>query len=262
MTSALIGHTGFVGTNLRLRHEFDGLYNSTNLGDITGREYDVVVSAAGRADSYRINKQPDADMAELEHIARTLGTVRARRVVLISTVCVYAGGTSPDEDAELPPDELTPYGRNRLRLEQLVSERFDTLIVRLPQLYGAGMKKGLVFDLANRHRVEHIRPDGVFQYYDLSRLWADITVALDAGIASLNMAIPPITHERLAREVFGIDIRGQVPPEPESPFVRMYSRDMRTTHAALFGADGPYLLTEEQELAAVRRFVDSVTRSA
>ena len=66
MTTALIGHTGFVGSNILSGRPFDDLYNSSNLDQIAGKHYDLVVSAANRADSFRINEHPDEDLAEIE----------------------------------------------------------------------------------------------------------------------------------------------------------------------------------------------------
>lgn len=256
MTTALIGHTGFVGSNIAAAAPFDELYNTANIADIRGRDLDLLVTAAARADSHRINQDGAADRAEIDAYADLLATVRARTVVLISTVCVYPGDTTPDEDAELTEDGLTPYGRNRLHLERRLAEQFeDVRPVRLAQLYGAGMKKGIVYDLLHDHRVAHIRPQGRFQYYDLGRLWSDIQVLLEHGLPSLNVATPPLTSARVAAECFGRDIADNEPPGEESPFAAMYTRDMRTRHDALFGGADGYLVTEQQEIAALRAFV-------
>ena len=255
MTSTLIGHTGFVGSNLAAVHEFTDRYNTANIDDLRGRSYDLVVSAAARADSYRINQHGAADRAEIDDYLALLSTVQTRRLVVISTVCVYPGGTTPDETTPLTEAGLTPYGANRLHMERVLAERFDLLAVRLPQLYGLGMKKGIVHDLLNGHRVEYIRPDGVFQYYDLRRLWRDIGIALDAGLSALNVATPPLVSSRVAAECFGIDIAGQVVAGAESPFAQMYTRDMRTAHAGLFGGPAGYFMDEQAEIAALRDFV-------
>lgn len=255
MPTALIGHTGFVGSNIAAAHAFDDLYNTSNIADIAGRSYDLVVSAAARADSHRINHEGEQDRAEIDRYVELLSGVRIERLVLVSTVCVYPGGGSPDETTPLAPDDLTPYGVNRLHMEQTLAGRFDTLALRLPQLYGLGMKKGIVHDLLNDHRVEYIRPQGRFQYYDLRRLWADVTIALDAGLSSLNLATPALTSEQVARECFGVDLSAQVVPGEESPFASMYTRDMRTAHAGLFGGPPGYLLDADAELAALRAFV-------
>ena len=48
----------------------------------------------------------------------------------------------------LPAGELPAYGRNRLQLERWVREDFPAaLIVRLPALYGKGLKKNCLYDL-------------------------------------------------------------------------------------------------------------------
>ena len=43
MKSALVGYTGFVGTNLNASYEFDGLYNSKNVKDAYGLEPKLLV---------------------------------------------------------------------------------------------------------------------------------------------------------------------------------------------------------------------------
>jgi hypothetical protein len=253
--TALIGYTGFVGCNLAAAYAFSDVYNTSNIGDIRGRSYDLVVSAAARADSHRINQNGPADLAEIDDYVGLLSSVDIKQLVLISTVCIYPGGSSPDEAAPLAAEGLTPYGANRLHMEQALAARFPTLALRLPQLYGIGLKKGIVYDLLNDYRVDHIRPDGRFQYYDLRRLWADTQIALRAGLTSLNMATPAVTNARVAAECFGMDIADQEVVGEESPFAQMYTRDMRTVYAELFGGPPGYLMDEASELSALHSFV-------
>ena len=130
--TALIGYTGFVGSNIAAVHDFTDCYNTTNISDIRGRSYDLVVSAATRADSHRINQNGHADLAEIDDYIGVLSRVHAAQLVLISTVCIYPGGTSPDESTPLSADGLTPYGANRLHMEQSLSERFNTLVTAPP----------------------------------------------------------------------------------------------------------------------------------
>lgn len=262
MRTALIGHTGFVGSNIAAAHDFTDYYNTANFAQIRGRSYDLVVSAAARADSHRINAHGPADLAEIEDFLTVLADVEIGQLVFVSTVCVYPGGTTPDENTPLSPDGLTPYGANRLHMEQTLSARYRSLALRLPQLFGAGLKKGIVYDLLNDYRVEHIRPEGRFQYYDVRRLWDDVEIALREGLTALNVATPPLTSARVAAEGFGVDIAGQVVDGKESAFARMYTRDMRTVHYELYGGPPGYLLDEAAELAALRDFVDAARTRA
>jgi len=251
--SALIGHTGFVGSNLASRHAFDAVYNSSDIHEIEGESFDLVVTAGTRADSHRINREGEADRAQIDGLADHLARVDAGRLVLVSTVCVYPGGTSPTESTPTSEAGLTPYGANRLHQERRLTAEHDTLVVRLPQLYGDGLKKGIVHDLANDYRVEHIRPEAEFQYYDVRRLWHDVGIALEAGIAALNVATPALRNDVVAAEAFGVDVSANDPGPPD-PFAAGYTRDMRTEHAGLFGASGSYLLDAAAELDGIRAF--------
>ena len=46
---ALIGHTGFVGSNLTNKHTFPALFNSTNIEEMRGGTFDSVVCAGVQA---------------------------------------------------------------------------------------------------------------------------------------------------------------------------------------------------------------------
>jgi hypothetical protein len=110
--------------------------------------------------------------------------------------------------------------------------------------------------------VEHIRPHGLYQYYDLQRLWGDIEVALSNGLSILNLATPPLTSERVARECFAIDLSRQEVEATESPFSQMYTRNMTTKHSGVFGREGDYLLTENEELESISKFARSLRSAA
>ncbi len=110
MKTALIGYTGFVGGNLEKQGSFDNLYNSKNIAEIEGKEYDLVVSAANRAEMWRINQEPEIDRAEIEEFIGHIKKVKIKKLVLISTVGVYKNPNGATEDTEIETEGLTPYG--------------------------------------------------------------------------------------------------------------------------------------------------------
>ena len=59
--TALIGHTGFVGSNLASQHGYTDCFNSRNIGEIAGRCYDTVVCAGVQAVKYWANQHPEED---------------------------------------------------------------------------------------------------------------------------------------------------------------------------------------------------------
>ncbi len=251
MRTALIGHTGFVGGNLLRQGRWDELYNRSNVADLAGRSLDLVVSAGAPAVKWLANKEPEADWAALQALMRVLGEVKAREFVLISTVDVYPVPIEVDEDTVLDRRTGQPYGRHRLLLEDFVRQRFErSTIVRLPGLFGPGLKKNAIYDLLHDNRVDAIHQDGVFQFYDLATILADVEAARRAGLGLVNFATEPVSVREVAHEAFGIEFKNALPP----PAPRY---DFRTRHAAVFGGSGPYMRTRRQVLDALRRFVDS-----
>ena len=82
-----------------------------------------------------------------QRLVETLAKARIGRLFLISTIAVLAdpgGGALEDTEAF---ETTTPYGRNRRALEIALGTRFDTVVMRLPALFGPGLKKNFLFDL-------------------------------------------------------------------------------------------------------------------
>lgn len=146
----LIGHTGFVGGTLAAQHDFTGRFNSANVPDAAGRRFSTLVCAAAPGSMFEANRFPERDAARIDALIASLDAVgHAERFVLISTVAVLADFVADDEDTSAF-ETATPYGVNRRRLEVFVAERFPgALIVRLPALFGPGLKKNFLFDLMN-----------------------------------------------------------------------------------------------------------------
>lgn len=250
MTTALIGYTGFVGGNLDAQTDFTHKYNTSNINEIDGREFDLVVSAATYAEMWKINQDPEGDLAQINGLIEHLRTVKAGKFVLISTVGVYKSPNGADEDTALEADGLPPYGANRIVLEDFVRSNFDSLIVRLPGLFGDGLKKNVIFDLLNNNMVEKIHSQGVYQYYNLGNIWQDIQTALDGGLELVNFATEPVRTDELAAYCFGLQDFDQKPEGVKPAFWDMHSK-----HAELYGGTVPYLYNRQQVLDDVKAFV-------
>lgn len=146
--TVLVGSTGFVGGNLLAAHPFDAAYHSTDVQNGFGRDNGLVVYAGVPAAMYLANADPAADLAVMAAARENLRRLAPKKVVLISSICVFADSRGRTEADEPTPEGLAPYGANRLQLERWVREDWpDALIVRLPALYGKGLKKNFLYDL-------------------------------------------------------------------------------------------------------------------
>ena len=112
-SAALIGYTGFVGSNLLRQRNFDACFNSTNIDEIGGRSFDLIVCAGARAEKWKANAEPERDLDNIECLIRALSQADARRLVLISTVDVFGNPNGVDEESRVSKAGLHAYGRNR-----------------------------------------------------------------------------------------------------------------------------------------------------
>lgn len=148
--NCLVGHTGFVGAALLRQAAFSHRYNSKTIGEIDGEDFATVVCAAAPGSMLEANRSPERDRAQIQALMDRLSTIGARRFVLISSIAVledFAGGH--DESTRAFQQELA-YGRHRRELEAFVEDHFaDSLVVRLPALFGHGLRKNFLFDLLN-----------------------------------------------------------------------------------------------------------------
>jgi nucleoside-diphosphate-sugar epimerase len=246
---ALIGHSGFVGGNLARQHRFDALFNSTNVEEIAGQSFDILAVSAMPAAKWIANREPEADLATLRRLSDAVRSAQASRVVLISTVDVYPNPVSVDEDTPIDVNAQQPYGRHRLQLERELSDHFENVItIRLPGLFGPGLKKNAIYDLLNGNDVHKIHSGGVFQFYNLNRLWTDIERAHSAGLKLINFATEPFSVGELAREAMGIKFENVLPTPPAR-------YDFRTKHDRTLGGSGGYLYPRDLVMAELREFV-------
>ena len=86
---ALVGYTGFVGSNIYAAGNFDVVYNSTNIEEAYGTAPDLLVYAGLRAEKYLANNAPDKDMELIRQAQRNIEKIAPKKLVLISTIDVF-----------------------------------------------------------------------------------------------------------------------------------------------------------------------------
>ena len=298
----LVGSTGFVGGNLLAKHAFSDTCHSSDVAARYGTRPDLCVYAGVPAAMFLANADPEADLAVMEKARENLRRIAPKELVLISSIAVYADSRGKDENDAPDTENLSAYGRNRLQLEHWVREDFsDALIVRLPALYGKGLKKNFLYDLRTitpamlkpekYHELAEksalvregytLADNGFYklngavdsaalreffaandfnalaftdsrsryQFYNLARLWDDITAARTAGLRLLHLCTPPVSAQAVYTAVTGkTDWHNELTQLP-------FDYDLHSQHATLLGGSGAYLCTEQQELEDIRRFL-------
>jgi hypothetical protein len=318
LPQGLIGHTGFVGGALLRQTRFDACFNSANIAAIERQAFGTLVCAAAPGSMVEANRAPERDKAAIEALIARLDRVEAERFVLVSSIAVLADFAGRDDEGTQAYQQELAYGRHRRMLEAFVETRFPaSLIVRLPALFGVGLRKNFLFDLLNpvpsmlteakRNALVEVLDDDLspwlealyapdaatgllkldraaldadprraameaalgamgatatqfhhrettYQYYDTSRLWQDIGIALEAGLTHLHLAPEPLAAADIHARLTGR-------PMPETP-ARLHREDMHTRHAGLWGAEGPYQFDAASTLESLAAFYASQRSAA
>jgi nucleoside-diphosphate-sugar epimerase len=252
--ACLIGNSGFVGGNLARQYSFDDCYNSRNIEQIRGRSYDLLVCCGVSAVKWHANRFPAEDRARIDRLLKQLSYVRATRAILISTVDVYPSTKGVDESFDPHGHSNHPYGINRLHVEDTIREFFGSAhVVRLPALFGPGLKKNVIYDLLHDNCLDAIHPHGSFQYYDVRRLWRDLQTVTGNNLSVVNFATGPIETSEIVRRYFPAK---QIVSEAATP----PGYDMRTKYADHFNGGGGYIYRSEEVLADMGDWIQKEER--
>lgn len=254
MKTALIGYTWFVWSNLLEQYRFDDLYCSSNIEDIRWKEYDLVVCSWVRAVKWWANQNSEEDLRWIKDLIYNLKKIKAKKMVLISTVDVYVDPVDVDEDFDfdlLDQNMHHAYWKNRIFLENFIKSNFQSHhIIRLPGLFGNNLKKNVIFDLLNNNQVNKIIPNCKFQYYFLWNIWKDIMTSIINDIKEINFNSEPIETSEIVSKYFQwMSIWVSI----DNPTVY----DYKTKYYELFGWKNQYMYNKTQILEQLWNFISN-----
>lgn len=150
MKKILVGYSGFVGGNIYASTKFDAVYDHRDIEKAYGTNPDFLVYAGVPAEKYLANNFPEKDYEIILGAENNIKKINPKKLVLISSIDVIDNPNSFNENNEINETKLQAYGYNRRQLEKWARENYpDCLIVRLPALFGKGIKKNFIFDLIN-----------------------------------------------------------------------------------------------------------------
>lgn len=221
---ALIGR-GFLGFVLDQPGRFTDRYHSKNIDQLRG-SYDLIVIAAPYASKWWANDNAREDSRHCEQVAEAVARTSARKVVLLSTIDATFGH---------------PYGAHRAWLEREIiaaGNVHTTTIIRLPALFGNGLRKNALFDLLTGKRVAN----QVYHWYNVAGLWEAIRKA-QPGLWCPYSA--PLSMWEIA-ERLGLTEQVTMQRDPTKDY----------------NEKGPFTMTSEEALNEIATWATSLPRPA
>ena len=203
---AIVGYTGFVGSNMLQFYVFDNFYNSKNFEEARGKHFEEIIFCGIPAVKWFANKNPNEDTNIIENIKNILNTITCDKFILISTIDVYNNTScSSNEESQINFLINHTYGKNRYLYEKYIEGKFENhFIIRLPALFGKGLKKNIIFDLINNNQIENIPLNSSFQWYNIDRLKNDIDIVINNNIKICNLFTEPIETKEIVNLFYKI----------------------------------------------------------
>ncbi len=229
---ALVGR-GLVGRNIDEPGRFTDRAFSTQ--PLTPGHYSQIICAAPSGTKWKAEADPAKDMEEVNKLVAMLSKCTADEFILLGTIDALC--CRPQH--KVP---TTAYGLHRQWFEDWLRGRYPKLrILRLPALFGVGLKKNLLYDLLHPELHKNVRgnPDSTYQWYPLDRLWRDIQEMREADVREQNIVTEPISVRWMLENLFpGVTV-------PSGPLV---TYDVRSQYG--------YVMPDAEVKAALRAFVE------
>ena len=220
--NALIGYTGFIGSNLIDFKKDIFKFNSKNIHKIENQKFNIVICAGTSSKIWLAKKNPKLDKQKINFLIKYLKTIKAKKFVLISTSEIYGRNKITFETTNNYSKGNTHYGINRLYLENFIQKNFNkNYIIRLPIVYGKNFSKNCIYDLIYKNDIEKLNGKDLVQIYNVVNLKRHINYVLKQNIFRLNISSEPIKLSQLAKSYFDINLN------EEKPFRKM---NMKTTY--------------------------------
>jgi nucleoside-diphosphate-sugar epimerase len=227
------------------------MVNSKNADDLSSVTIDNLYIAAVPAVKWYANQNEIEDRRNIDKLLSSLSKIsKANNVYLISTIDVYPDPFDVDEREPIQHLKCEPYGKNRYYFESEVKKltNFNNIkILRLPGLFGEGLKKNLIYDfLEQKEYGESVAINSYFQFYDLSWLAEDINKIRYIDSELFNFAVEPVGVADVKRIILN-RLDGVLKKNP-------ITYNFKTIHSHHFGSNTGYMRDRETVLRRIEFF--------
>lgn len=254
--SCIIGYTGFIGGYLARQIKSKNLYNTKNIVNISKKNYDIVYCCAPSSAMWIAKKNPIEDFLNISNLIKNFKNIKTKKFILISTIEVYKKKNFCDENSSDFSNDVYSYGYNRYLIEEAAKKIFkNLLIVRLPIVYGLGVKKNIIFDLKNNNNLDLLNLNDSLQFYPVEMLLKDLRLALKYGVSNINLCSEPIKVKNLLKFCL-------IAPIVDNPLNRSRKRtyNMRSVYSYIW-KNNKYTYKKDFILKDIKKFIYNENRN-
>tara|TARA_B100002052_G_C15860659_1_gene589943 strand:- start:749 stop:1525 length:777 start_codon:yes stop_codon:yes gene_type:complete len=253
MKNALIGHSGFIGKNIKKIRKFHVLYNSKNINKIKKKNFNIVFCCGLPSLMWKANKYPIRDLNNVLKLTKNLSTISCKKFILISSVEIYDHRFSNTEKKFVFKKNKLSYGYNRLFFEKFVESKFsNVLILRMPVIYGKYLKKNILYDIINLNNLSNINLEDQLQFYNIKNIFKDIKICNNKRINKINLVSAPIKVKKLIKI-----LRPELIEKCKKDIKKARKYNIKSIHSRHFRSSNNYIISKKSALLDIIRFYNS-----
>lgn len=246
MNNAIFGYTGLIGTYLTTMFDFKYFFNSKNIELAKNKNFDILFITC--IQSTKWYKNIELDKLMFENILNILKTITATKVILFSSIDVYNNLDNSNESTIINYNLNNNFNKNKYLFETEIISLFNNYhIIRLPVIFGNGLKKNIIFDLLND--VKEINFNSTFQFYNLENLKDDINICINNNIKLCNLVSEPINNNELIKLFNKQYIHNNKIP--------LINYNIKSQYYKLFNGINGFTISKENILINIQKFIFS-----
>ena len=128
------------------------------------------------------------------------------------------------------------------------------MIVRLPALFGKGLKKNALFDLLNNKKIK-TNSQSIFQWYNLEYLSKHINIIKKKKINIINLISEPLSFKDIINFLKKKNINTFSDKNISFTYEKPLKYNLYTKYSSTLKKNGRYIFSKEEILEQLKNFI-------
>ena len=190
--NVIIGHNGFIGSELKKFIPKPKCYNSSNIDKLKANNIKNLFIAAPSAIKFIALKDIQKDLESVKKLIMNINNTNIKKIYLFATIDAVNFENDFNENSNNDLIFCNSYGIFRGLLEEFCFKNFDTTIIRLPIIFNKNTKKNFLYDLKYKKYDFLPNPESKLQFYNIDNLKKDLEIIKKKRIKKINLVSEPI----------------------------------------------------------------------
>lgn len=200
INNAIIGHSGYIGNELKKFIKRPKCYNSSNIHKIKYIYINNLYIAAPSSIKFAALKDVHKDLENIKKLILNLKNINAKKVFLFATIDSLNSEKRINEKSINDLLNCNSYGIFRGLLEKFCINNFDTSILRLPIVFNKNIKKNFLYDIRNKNYKFLPHPNSKLQFYNIDNLKSDLKIIKKKKIKKIHLVSEPIQVKKIYKK--------------------------------------------------------------